>query len=281
MQRRPDEELPGDPNVALFLTWILPGAGHVYLGRLVQGLVILLVVEGLFGVGWFLSEGRSFEFLDPELRGPAATVLTPELGNLGGLIAQMKFVGFGGPEPAPFPAHIALGGWLCALSGLANIFAMVHAHLLARTPKTAPRRGLNPALLVGAAWMIPGLGHFLQGRRKRGLMVLLVLGGLFAIGTLLSEGSNLSRERHFYYWSGQALVGLPSFLLELLMGAKRVTHEIRWVDVGLLYASMAGLLSVLSWLDVFGFAERRWLGLEPERAPADSGAAPAAEGEEA
>ncbi|MFT5290344.1 MAG: TM2 domain-containing membrane protein YozV [Planctomycetota bacterium] len=262
MQRRPNEELPGDPNVALFLTWLLPGAGHLYLGRAAMGLAIMVLVEGLYALGWYLSDGRTFEFLDPELRGAAATVLTPEFGNLGGMVMQMKLVGFGVSTPSPFPANIALGGWLCALSGLVNICFMAHAHLLARTPKAAPRAGLNPALLVGAAWLVPGLGHFLQGRKLRALIVASMLIGLFVAGTLLAEGSNFSRERHFYYWSGQALLGLPALLGEFVSGRPAVTTDIRWADVGLLYASMAGLLSVLTWLDVYSVAERRWLGLD-------------------
>ncbi len=276
MQRRPNEELPGDPNVALFLTWLIPGAGHIYLGRAAMGLAIMALVEGLYALGWFLSDGRTFEFLDPELRGAAATVLTPEFGNLGGMVMQMKLVGFGASTPTPFPANIALGGWLCALSGLVNICCMAHAHLLARTPKTAPRAGLNPAFLVGAAWLIPGLGHFLQGRKLRALIVAGMLLGLFAAGTWMAEGSNFSRERHFYYWSGQALLGLPAFLGEIVSGRPAVTTDIEWADVGLLYASMAGLLSVLTWLDVYSVAERRWLGLEPATAAAGAGATPRA-----
>jgi len=132
----------GDPNVAVLLTWFLPGSGHFYLGRWVPGVLALILVEGLYAVGWFLSDGRTFEFLDPELRGPLATVLTPEVGNLGGLTAQMRYVGFGADEALPFPGRVELGGMLTALSGIANLFWMVHAHLEARTAPAA----LNPPL---------------------------------------------------------------------------------------------------------------------------------------
>ena len=82
-ERQPADLRPrerrGDPNVAVLLTWFLPGAGHLYLGRYASGLVLLLLVEGLYALGWLLSDGRVFEFLDPELQGPLATAMGAEL----------------------------------------------------------------------------------------------------------------------------------------------------------------------------------------------------------
>ena len=88
-------EKRGEPAVALLLTWFLPGAGHIYLGRFRTGLLAFLLIEGLYALGYFLSEGRAFEFLDPELRGVFATILAPEMGNLGAMIFQHKSAGFG------------------------------------------------------------------------------------------------------------------------------------------------------------------------------------------
>lgn len=248
----------GDPAVALLLTWFLPGAGHLYLGKTVTGLAALLLVEGLYALGWFLSEGRVFELLDPELRGPMATILTPEFGNLGGMITQLRVVGYGPEQLQPFSSTMVLGGMLTALSGIANFFLMAHVHLTARTPSDAPRLGLHPTLTVAAGWAVPGLGHLLQGRRLRALIVFTLLVGFFVLGTLMAEGTNLSRERHFYYWSGQLLVGLPALVAEGLFGDSAVTHEIPRMDIGLLYGCMAGLLNILALLDVQRFAEARW-----------------------
>ena len=255
---RPSES-KGDANVALLLTWFLPGAGHAYLGRTRAAAIWFVLLEGLYALGWWLSDGRAFEFLDPELRGNFATVLSPEVGNLGAMIAQLKVVGFGPSDPAPFPDLVHLGSILTSLSGIGNAFAMVQAHLLARTPKLARREGLSPTMLVAATWALPGMGHLLQGRKVRGLVVMALLVGLFALGTILSEGSNLSRERHFYYWAGQFLAGAPAILTEILSGRPPITGEIRFVDVGLLYACMGGLLNILAMLDVYNVAEERWL----------------------
>ena len=259
----------GDPTVAVLLTWFLPGAGHLYLGRLGAGLAAFLLVEGLYALGWWLSEGRIFEFLDPELQGPLATILTPEAGNLAAMVAQLKYVGFGAAPPSPYAAHVLLGGWLTAASGLVNICLMVQVHLSARTPADAPRAGFSPALAVGATWLVPGLGHLLQGRRLRAAIVFLLLVGLFAWGTMLAEGSNLSRERHFYYWSGQFMLGLPAAIAELAGGALRVQHEIRYADAGLVFGCVAGLLNILAVLDVYGREEDRLLRPRAEEAPVE------------
>lgn len=248
-----------DANTVTIATWLVPGAGHLLLGRGGFALVAFLVVEGLYVLGWALSQGRTFEFLDPELRGPFATLLAPEAGNLGALIAQMKLVGFGPADPRPYPAWIHLGSFLAGLSGMLNGCLMAHAHLAARAPRALRPAARAPALLVLAAWAVPGLGHLLQGRKRRAAIVFGLLLGLFAWGTWLAEGSNLSRERHFYYWAGQFLIGLPAFLAEVLSGRPPVTRDMAHVDAGLLIACMGGLLNVLAMLDVYGVAERRWL----------------------
>jgi hypothetical protein len=172
-----------------------------------------------------------------------------------------------------------IGSLLSALSGLVNGCLMVHAHVLARArrpvlaatlaampaaklaPELAPAR--HPALFVACTWLVPGLGHWLQGRKLRAAIVFVLLVGLFALGTLLSEGSNLSRERHFYFWSGQFLLGLPAIAVELLSGRPPVTHDIEWADAGLTFACIAGLLNVLAMLDVYAWAEELWFGRDP------------------
>jgi len=262
---RPSEKR-GEPTVALFLTWFLPGAGHVYLGRFGFAAVAFLVVEGIYALGYLFSGGRAFEFLDPELRGFFATFLSPEMGNFGAMLFQHKTVGFGTGEPLPYPPYVELGSILTSLSGVVNIFFMVHAHLTARTPDSAPRRGKNPVVLLAATWALPGLGHFLQGRKLRGAIVCGLLLSLFIAGTVMADGSNLSRIRHFYYWSGQFFLGLPAILTELLSGRPPVQSDIQLVDAGLLYACMSGLLNILAMLDVFGVAEKRWLEGDSETA---------------
>src|SRR5262245_2235662 len=259
----------GDPNLATILTWILPGAGHLYLGRALFGILAFAVVEGLFFAGIRLSDGRVLEFLQPDLQSPFAGVLSPEVGNLGALVWQTRTHGFGPGYPRPWPAHIHLGAWLTAISGILNVCLMVRANLEARLPAKS-MRGLSPDVLVLLGWAWPGLGHWLQGRRKRGIAVMILLCGLLALGTLLAQGSNLDRERHFYYWAGQFLTGLPAMALEGVHGYRRVTGPIPYADAGLVMVCVGGLLNVLALLDVCAFGEQKIAAAGAVRAPAKS-----------
>jgi hypothetical protein len=117
--------------------------------------------------------------------------LETEVGNLGALVWHMKNYGFGSGLPRPWPDHIHLGSWLSAASGMLNVCLMIQAHLLARSRSRESRAATVPAIQVVAAWLVPGLGHFLQRRFVRGTAVFVLLVGLFALGTVLAEGSNL------------------------------------------------------------------------------------------
>jgi hypothetical protein len=253
---------PGPANLVAVATWLVPGAGHLILGRPALALVAFVVVEGLFWLGLQLSGGMTFEFLDHELRTLLAPVLSPEAGNLGGFLYQMRSYGYGPGYPRPWPAHIELGSLITSLSGILNVLLMAHAHLVARTGRAdLDGEGNRPVVAMALAWAVPGLGHLYQGRRVRGLVVFATLVGLFLVGTWMADGTNLSRERHFYYWAGQFVIGLPGIVAELAGRGVRVTGTIPYVDAGLVFGCVAGLLNVLAMIDVYAYGEARLLGL--------------------
>ena len=111
-------------------------------------------------------------------------------------------------------------------------------------------------LLCLAAWAIPGAGHLWQGRRTKGLVLLLALPLMFAIG-LAIEG------RLFPFDMTEPLVGLaaladlgigiPYFIATALgYGAgnvRAVTYE-----YGNAYLIVAGLLNLLVVIDAYDIA---------------------------
>ncbi len=54
---KPQEGHKGDPLIAVLLTWFLPGAGHLYLGRRKFALIAFVVVVGLYCAGLTRSLG--------------------------------------------------------------------------------------------------------------------------------------------------------------------------------------------------------------------------------
>ena len=272
----PQPRPAGDPNVAVLLTWFLPGAGHAYLGRMGFAALAFGVVEGLYALGVWFSGGMFLEILPEEMRGRFAGVLTPEVGNLGALLYHVGQYGYGTGEPRPWPPHMDLGMILTAASGVLNAMLMSRAHLDARLPSRGPSSGGrgsgDPALLALATWLVPGLGHLLQGRRLRGVVVFGLLVGLFVLGCLLAQGSNLSRERHFYYWAGQFLLGLPAMVAEAVHGHPRLERDAPYGDAGIVLACVSGLLNVLVMLEVYSFGERRLSGEDAAPARAERAA---------
>jgi TM2 domain-containing membrane protein YozV len=255
----------GDPLIAVLLTWFLPGAGHLYLGRRRFALIAFLVVEGLYFAGISLSNGMFLEYLPPEMRGRFAAALTPEVGNLGALLYHVDAYGFGQAFPRPWPTHMDLGTWLTALSGVLNVMIMSRAHFDARHVNRKPGKPIGPALAAGLSLLLPGLGQFLQGRRGRGILIAVLLVSLFAVGTYLGAGTNLDRERHFYYWAGQFMLGTPAWLAELAHGHSIALAMPEKVDAGIVMGCVAGMLNILVMLDAYGYSEAKHLEVDPPR----------------
>ena len=145
---------PGDPHVAMLLTWFVPGAGHLYLGKVRIAALAFVVIQGLYALGFFLSEGLFLNVLPPELRGRFAGVLAPEVGNLGALLLHLSKVGFL-EVPRVWPEAMDLGVTLTAASGVLNLILVARANLDARG--VAPRAGvLDPGIVQ--------VGHRRAGR---------------------------------------------------------------------------------------------------------------------
>lgn len=127
----------------------------------------------------------------------------------------------------------------------------------AATAATAPsidKAGL--VILELAAWAVPGAAHLWLGRRQKGLVFLIVLPLMFAIGLWL-EG------RLFPLDTSQPLValasiadmglGLPFLTAKMLgLGAGRVVAVT--FEYGNAFLIVAGLLNFLVMLDAFDIA---------------------------
>lgn len=112
---------------------------------------------------------------------------------------------------------------------------------------------MPPALLCVLSWLVPGAGHLLQGRRQKGLVFLVALPVMFAIGLWLDG-------RLFPFQVSDPLVGLaavanlgmgaPYFVAAAFDMGKGVVTEQSY-EYGNAFLIVSGLLNMLVVIDAY------------------------------
>jgi hypothetical protein len=125
-----------------------------------------------------------------------------------------------------------------------------------------PREGAEPgwlALVCALAWVIPGAGHLVQGRRQKGLIFLIALPLMFAAGLWL-EGRLFPLEMSdpLVFLGGIANRGIGApYLIARMMDAGLGTVTAASYEYGNTFLMTAGLLNFLVILDAFDIAKGR------------------------
>ncbi len=112
---------------------------------------------------------------------------------------------------------------------------------------------MPPAAVCVVSWLVPGAGHLMQGRRQKGLVFLIAVPVMFAIGLAL-EG------RLFSFQFSEPLVGLaaianlgmgvPYFLGSALDLGKGVVTAASY-EYGNTFLIVSGLLNMLVAIDAY------------------------------
>jgi hypothetical protein len=118
------------PILTSILAWLVPGAGHFFVGRKGRALIIFVTVSVCFAVG-LLMRGPFFE---PSSGGDVLTRVVQYGGFLGDLANGLLYFaaawfGYGPPQSAGHNADYGSKFLVCA--GLLNILAMVDAYEIA------------------------------------------------------------------------------------------------------------------------------------------------------
>ncbi len=132
----------------------------------------------------------------------------------------------------------------------------------ASASSSAPAR--SPILTLVLAWLIPGAGHFLLGRRGRGAIVLITVLVAFAIGVLMrgpmfqlgSTGDLLSRVIQYGGFLGDLATGLVYFVA-VWLGYGPPDQAGHTPDYGSKFIVAAGLLNILAMVDAYEIATRQ------------------------
>ena len=112
---------------------------------------------------------------------------------------------------------------------------------------------MPPAVVCVVSWLVPGAGHLMQGRRQKGIIFLLALPAMFAIGLFL-EG------RLFPFIFSDPLVGLaavanlgmgvPYFIAKALDLGRGVVTAASY-EYGNTFLIVSGLLNMLVAIDAY------------------------------
>ena len=119
--------LPVNP-LLLVLAWLIPGAGHLALGRKTRGILFFLLVISCVVIGWQLDGKLSWEWSGSPLR----TLVT--LGTLGSGIPVLllRYFGYSGVPEAP---GFEYGGAFLVTAGLMNLLLVLDTWDIARGEK--------------------------------------------------------------------------------------------------------------------------------------------------
>ncbi len=164
----------------------------------------------------------------------------------------------------------------------------------------------HPYKAAFLAWLVPGLGHFYQGRTGKGWLYAICILGLYFVGYFLGEGKVVywrwvnplnNPERFCLYYVGQFFAGLPA-LPALIQGTLRylwpdmtapfwgimaepsqivlngLHHRLgKLVEIGTIYTTVAGLLNVLAIYDALegpAFIESEEPAATPSLVPSEA-----------
>jgi hypothetical protein len=106
-------------------------------------------------------------------------------------------------------------------------------------------------------WAVPGLGHWLLGRRTKALYLGGLILGAFAIGLLLGEGFSVASAKFPYHWWGQLGAALPAFLADRLLGLRAQGHTVDRLELGVVFTTVAGIMNVVAVVDAYTLARTR------------------------
>jgi hypothetical protein len=110
-------------GTACLLAWLVPGAGHLYLGRRGKGLVFLFCLAALFVLGVAMQSRLQLHLGFDD---PLAFVVSLAQMALGGPYLVARFLGFG--EGLVTAVTYEYGVTFTAVAGLLNVLVMFDAY---------------------------------------------------------------------------------------------------------------------------------------------------------
>ncbi|MCH2100870.1 MAG: hypothetical protein MK209_03000 [Planctomycetes bacterium] len=252
------------------LSFLFPGLGHIVAGARTLGLAWMLIANGALLAGFQFAGYSQFDFgFAWELLGVLKIAITlPESLNFGGTVLIANFassVEFGGSYAEHLP-YRQLGYLLSGCAGILSVASAPHAAgLVLQQLQPNSQRTLHPGKVALFAILVPGLGHWVAGRRFKAKMLGITLFAMFVLGLAMAGFAAFDRQRHGYYWIGQMFHRLPAWLAYLPLLPLKIGAVYPYQDTGFTFTSVAGLFNIVVALDAYHRAETDWLTHDKEK----------------
>ena len=105
--------------------------------------------------------------------------------------------------------------------------------------------------LVGfLGWLVPGAGHWYLGQRVRGVVICVSICVTFLLGVMLGGVEMIDPQNATAWFCAQLLSGLPGLIGTLAQNPDIPMGYGRGVDLGQVYAGVAGLLNLFCVMDI-------------------------------
>ena len=115
-----------------------------------------------------------------------------------------------------------------------------------------PFSPITVLLCIVATWIVPGFGHWLLGRRGKGLLYAGVLTLTFLIGLLLAEFRAVRSDDDFFlYLLGEGLYAGVTFPTLWLTRGLALVADYPRLEVGRLFCTVAGIMNLCVMVDVY------------------------------
>jgi|GEM_PF-5157684 hypothetical protein len=109
---------------------------------------------------------------------------------------------------------------------------------------------------LAGAWLLPGLGHLILGKKDRALFFALALLPMFLTGLVLGNFATVSPlDRHPIWGMAQVPGGLMTIVTALLTKNATVAAADVYYSTAQLYTGAACLLNILAMCDVYDLAK--------------------------
>lgn len=142
-------------------------------------------------------------------------------------------------------------------STFANVLLYAILALAVATVLLGWRRRPQDSIIVIAAWLVPGAGHWLKGRRGKAALFFCLIVGTFFAGALLTWFKGVRFEDNPFYFVGRWGCGLTFALSTWLISPDRPLAAMRLFEPGILYMCVAGLLNVVILISLLEEPDKR------------------------